>query len=115
MLSYIQNSHNSVPWSFAVEIAAIIAAMMAFFRAAGFAFRVPDGHRTLFAVMLGGAMCILALADERYMGMQLIFLASAGMLILYEWILVRNLKKRRPETKKAGDAEVDDGGFEVVR
>ena len=96
-------------------IAAIIAAMLGFFRVAGFAFRVPDGHRALFDVMLGGAMCILALADERYMGMQLIFLASAGMLILYEWILVRNLKKRRPETKKAGDAEVDDGGFEVVK
>ena len=49
------------------------------------------------------------------MGMQLIFLASAGMLILYEWILVRNLQKKRPETKKTGDAETDDGGFEVVR
>ena len=115
VLSYVQNSQNSVPWSFAVEIAAIIAAMLGFFRAAGFAFRVPDGHRALFAVMLGGAMCILALADERYMGMQLIFLASAGMLILYEWILVRNLQKKRPETKKAGGAETDDGGFEVVR
>ena len=115
VLSYMQNSYNSVPWSFAVEIAAIIAAMMGFFRAAGFAFRVPDGHRALFAVMLGGAMCILALADERYMGMQLILLSSAGMLILYEWILVRNLKKKRPETRKTGDAEVDDGGFEIVR
>ena len=115
VLSYIQNSHNSVPWSFAVEIAAIIAAMMGFFRVAGFAYRVPDGHKALFAVMLGATMCILTLADERYMGMQLIFLASAGMLILCEWIVVRNLKKGRPETKKAGDAEVDDGGFEVVR
>lgn len=115
VLSYMQNSYNSVPWSFAVEIAAIIAAMMGFFRAAGFAYRVPDGHRALFAVMLGAAMCILALADERYMGMQLILLSSAGMLILYEWILVRNLKKKRPETRKTGDAEVDDGGFEIVR
>lgn len=115
VLSYMQNSYNSVPWSFAVEIAAIIAAMMGFFRAAGFAFRVPDGHRALFAVMLGAAMCILALADERYMGMQLILLSSAGMLILYEWILVRNQKKKRPETRKTGDAEVDDGGFEIVR
>ena len=115
VLSYMQNSYNSVPWSFAVEIAAIIAAMMGFFRAAGFAFRVPDGHRALFAVMLGAAMCILTLADERYMGMQLILLSSAGMLILYEWILVRNLKKKRAETRKNGGAETDDGGFEIVR
>lgn len=115
VLSYMQNAYNSVPWSFAVEIAAIIVAMMAFFRVAGFAFRVPDGHRALFAVMMGAAMCILTLADERYMGMQLILLSSAGMLILYEWILVRNLKKKRPETKKSGDAEVDDGGFELIK
>ena len=115
VLSYIQNAYNSVPWSFAVEIAAIIAAMMAFFRVAGFAFRVPDGHRALFAVMMGAAMCILTLADERYMGMQLILLASAGMLILYEWILVRNLKKKRADTRKDGGAETDDGGFEIVK
>ncbi len=114
VLSYMQNAYNSVPWSFAVEIAAIIAAMLGFFRAAGFAFRVPDGHRTLFAVMIGASMCILVLADERYMGMQLLFLSSAGMLILYEWILVRNLKKKRPD-KKDGAAEADDGGFETVR
>lgn len=115
VLSYIQNAYNSVPWSFAVEIAAIIAAMMGFFRVAGFAFRVPDGHKALFAVMMGAVMCILTLADERYMGMQLILLASAGMLILYEWILVRNLKKKRAETRKNGDAETDDGGFEIVK
>lgn len=115
VLSYIQNAYNSVAWSFAVEIAAIIAAMLGFFRVAGFAYRVPNGYRALFAVMLGAAMCILVLADERYMGMQLIFLASAGMLLLYEWALVRNMKKKRPETRKVGDAEVDNGGFEVVR
>ena len=115
VLSYIQNAYNSVLWSFAVEIAAIIAAMMAFFRIAGFAFRVPDGHKALFAVMMGAAMCILTLADERYMGMQLILLSSAGMLILYEWILVRNMKRKRAETKKDGDAETDDGGFEIVK
>ena len=115
VLSYMQNAYNSVAWSFAVEIAAIITAMMGFFRAAGFAFRVPDGHKALFAVMLGAMMCILVLADERYMGMQLIFLASAGMLILYEWILVRNLQQKRPESKKSGAADVDDGGFEKIR
>ena len=115
VLSYMQNALNSVPWSFAVEIAAIIAAMLGFFRAAGFAYHVPDGYRTLFAVMLGASMCILSLADVRYMGMQLMLLSSAGMLILYEWILVRNLKRKRPETAKGDNSGTDDGGFEIVR
>lgn len=114
VLCYLQNAYNSVVWSYAMEIAALIAGMMGFFRAAGFAFRVPDGHRALFGVMMGAALCIMALADERYTGMQLILLSSAGMLLLYEWVLVRNLKKKVPETHMEGETEIDEGGFEVL-
>ncbi len=115
VLCYLQNAYNSVAWSYAMEIAALIFLMLGFFRAAGFAFRASDGYRALFAVMLGAATGIMALADERYMGMQLMLLASAGMQLLYVWILVRNLEKKRPATHREGDAEVDDGGFEVVK
>ena len=62
--------------------------------------------------MMGTMMCIMALADERYMGMQLILLASAGMLLLYTWILVRNLEQLPP--KKIDDPAVDEGGFEKL-
>ena len=112
MLSYMQNALNSVPWSFAVELLALICAMMGFFRVGGFAFHVPDGYRALFAAMLGSAMCIMALADERYMGMQLILLSSAGMLLLYVWLMVRNLEKL--QEKKVDGPEVDAGGFEKL-
>jgi hypothetical protein len=44
--------------------------------------------------------------------MQLILLASAGMLLLYTWILVRNLEKLPP--KKIDDPAVDEGGFEKL-
>ena len=70
------------------------------------------GHEHTLAAMAGTAACIMALADERYMGMQLIFLASAGMLLLYVWILVRNLVVLKE--KKLDEPEVDDGGFEKV-
>ena len=113
VLSYLQNAYNSVAWSYAMEILSIIAAMFGFFRVGGFAFRVPDGHKALFAAMFGTAMCIMSLADERYMGMQLILLASAGMLLLYVWILVRNLEKRQP--KKKDGPEIDAGGFENLQ
>ena len=112
VLSYLQNQLNSVPWSFAVEMLALICAMVGFFRAAGFAFYSPDGYRALFATMMGASMCIMALADERYMGMQLILLASAGMLLLYVWILVRNLEQK--QQKKVDGPEVDAGGFEKL-
>ena len=114
VLCYLQNAYNSVAWSYAMEVVALIFLMLGFFRAAGFAFRMPDGLQALFAVMLGAVVGIMSLADERYMGMQLILLASAGMQLLYVWILVRNLELKRPAAAKQGDAEVDDGGFEII-
>lgn len=112
VLSYVQNQLNSVAWSYAVEMFAIVCAALGFFRAASFAFHVEKGYEALFTSMLGTMACIMALADERYMGMQLIFLASAGMLLLYVWILVRNLAP--VQEKKAPDAEADAGGFEKL-
>ena len=111
VLSYLQNQLNSVPWSFAVEMFTLICAMLGFFRAAGFAFFSVDGYKALFWTMMGSAACIMSLADERYMGMQLMLLASAGMLLLYVWILVRNLERQQ---NKADGPEANEGGFEKV-
>ena len=86
--------------------------MMGFFRVGCFAFHVEKPYNALFSAMMGTMMCLMSLADERYMGMQLILLSSAGMLLLYVWILVRNLEKLPP--KKIDDPEVDDGGFEKL-
>ena len=49
----------------------------------------------------------MSLADGRYLGMEMILLASAGQMLLYVWILLQNLKKkeRRVVVKK-------DDGFE---
>ena len=91
VLCYLQNAYNSVAWSYAMEILSIIAAMFGFFRVGGFAFRVPDGHKALFAAMFGTAMCIMSLADERYTGMQMILLATAGEMLLYNWIMLQNM------------------------
>ena len=113
VLSYVQNQLNSVPWSYAVEMFAIICAMIGFFRVSSFAFHVDKGYEALFFAMLGSTTCIMALADERYMGMQLILLASAGMLLLYVWILVRNLAPVQDEKKEDGP-EIDAGGFEKL-
>ena len=122
VLSYVQNQLNSVPWSYAVEMFAIICAMIGFFRVSSFAFHVDKGYEALFYAMLGTMACIMALADERYMGMQLILLSSAGMLLLYVWILVRNLEpvqeekegRRRRSTRAASRSWAErnyEGGF----
>lgn len=104
---YKMNSINSVLWSYTIDILSSTVAMLAFFRLAGFAFGAPNGYRSMFAAMFGTAMCIIALADERYLGMQLILLGAAIMLVLYNWIMIKNLK--RHEKQQSIDPE---DGFE---
>lgn len=93
IVSYKINAINPNVWAYTMEIIAIIFSMVAFFRIAGFAFDTPNVWRSLFFAMLDGALCIMVLADERYMGMQIMFLASAMMMVLYNWILLSNLQK----------------------
>lgn len=96
---YKMNDINSVVWAYALEIGTVVVAMLAFFYVAGFAFASPSGWRSMFFSMSGCAMCIMSLADERYMGMQLMLLASALMLVMYNWIMFKNLRQRMPQPK----------------
>jgi len=105
--SYKMNAINSVVWAYAIEIISVIIALLTFFRIAGYAFGNPKPFRCLFYCMYGTGMCIMALADERNMGMQLIFLGAAAMLLLYTWVLVSNLKQ-----KEAPSIFAPDDGFE---
>ena len=115
IISYKQNSYNSVPWDYAIEMLSIIAAMLAYFRVMGFAYFVPDGRKCMFAVMMCAMLSIMNLADSRYMGMQMVIMGTAIQMALYNWVLIMNLKKR--EKKKTAEEEqpVDDGGFKHLR
>ena len=114
ILCYKQNSYNSVVWSYVIEMATIIVALLAFFRIAGYAFFAPNWRKCMLAIMMGAAMCIMSLADERYMGMHIIMLSAALMLILYNWILFKNLRKivKRSEIQ---EPQSDEGGFEQIK
>ena len=114
ILCYKQNSYNSVVWSYVIEMATIIVALLAFFRIAGYAFFVPNWRKCMLAIMMGAAMCIMSLADERYMGMHIIMLSAALMLILYNWILFKNLRKK-VKRSEIQEPQADEGGFEQIR
>ena len=93
VVCYKSNAINSVPWSYGLDIFTCIMGMLAFFRLAGFAFGSPNGRRCRFDAMFTAVLCLMCLADERYTGMQLMLLSAALMLILYNWILVMNMRK----------------------
>ncbi len=107
LVSYRENSINSVAWAYALDIFTPIMAMLAFFRLAGFAFGSVNARKVMFNSMFGAMLCMMALADERYMGMQLMLAATAGMLLLYSWLLVLNL--RQAETRRSRSRRQEDG------
>ncbi len=104
---YKMNSNNSIVWSYGLEAVAIILSIIAFFRMAGFPYGVPNPPRAMFFSMLAAAVDIMIIADSRYMGMQLMFFAAAMMLVLYNWIMITNMR-RRPKPVK----EQPNDGFE---
>lgn len=110
VICYKINDINSVVWGYVIEMLAVAAAMNAFFRLAGFVFDSARGWRGMFSAMLGTGTCVMALADERYMGMQLMFLGTACLLLLSTWIMFSNLQYGEAPPK----AQPDDG-FERLR
>ena len=105
--SYKMNSINSIVWAYAIEIISIIVAMLGFFRMAGFIFGSPSPWRSMFFCMFGCSMSIMAIADSRNIGLQLILLGAAIMFALYNWIMISNL-----ERKAAPIRYQPDDGFE---
>ena len=112
IICYKQNALNSVLWSYLIEMASVIVALLAFFRAAGFAFGAVKSWPTLFNIMLGVMMCIMSLADERYMGMHVIMLGAALQLLMYVWVLIKNMQKKQ---LKAREEQPSQDGFERLR
>lgn len=108
---YRRNSINGVAWTYLVEVVTVCMALLAFFRVAGFPFGAPSWRRCMFDVCFAAMLCLTSLADERYMGLHLIFFATALMLLYLNWIMVCNL---RPvgEAQPSAESKEEDGGFE---
>ena len=109
---YKVNSINGVVWVYGVEIVSCCFLLLAFFRVAGFAYSSADPWNSLFFCMFAPFLAIVCLADGRYMGMQLMLLAAAGILMLYNWIQISNLKRKKIDPLAA--AAVETGGFEQL-
>lgn len=110
LTSYKQNSINPVVWDYIIEILTLIVSLLASFRIAGFAYGVTDTKKAMFLCMFGGMLSIMSIADNRYLGQQLMFAASALMMVMYNWIMVANLQERDAE-KAAVETE---SGFEQL-
>ena len=113
LTSYKQNSINPVPWDYAIEIITIALALVAAFRVAGFAYGIPNMEKSMFFSMMAGMMCVMSLADTRYLAQQIMLGASAAMFIMYNWIMVSNLQHRKYKNDEDNSEDYEsDEGFE---
>ncbi|MBR4394473.1 MAG: hypothetical protein IKT07_10715 [Oscillospiraceae bacterium] len=110
VVSYKINNINSVIWSYIIEIIALMMTAVAWFRLAGYPFGRPRGQNCMFTAMAGAMLDVMALADDRHMGMQIMFFCSALMLLYLNWVMVKNLQPgKAPQRRKKEDVP---GGFE---
>jgi len=109
VVSYKMNDINSVVWNYVIEIFTVSTGMISFFRVAGFAYDTPKPFKAMTWAMFGAFMFIMAIADERYMGMQLMFLSAGLMLVLYNWIMIANLQQKPAPVKNYA---AEDDGFD---
>ena len=108
---YKQNSISSIAWQYVTEVVTVSVTLVAFFQVAGFSFYTSKWHQSLFWASAGAELCIMSLADERYLGQQIMLAASALMMIMFNWIMVANLEQREKNPyKNAGEEE----GFEQL-
>lgn len=107
LASYKANDINPVVWSYSIELITVCICVVAYFRIAGLAYAAPKGKKTLFSCMAAFYMCFMSLADARYLGMQIMNIATGLIMLLYLWILVENFDFTAPEY-----IDIDDGGFE---
>ena len=112
LTSYKQNSINPIIWMYAIEILTLIVDALAFFRIAGFAYGVPDAKKTMFNCMLGAMLSLMSLADNRYLGQQVMFLAVALMFIMVVWIMIANLRVREETSASVREDDEEDSPVE---
>lgn len=98
---YRANASNPNLWIYAIETIAVCVILIALFYVAGYAFGRPEPKKACFMSLFAAFMCITTLADSRYTGLELILVSTAGMLLMYGWLIVKNrCAPPEPEAEK---------------
>lgn len=92
--SYRQNATIPSVGVYAVEIVAICSCLVAFFYTSGYAYGIARPVESMIATMFAAFMCFMTVSDSRYLGLQLILVAGAGMLLAENWMLISNMQEK---------------------
>ena len=96
-LLYCYKLHSTEPviWTFALEIVATAAAVVAVYQAARYYYGAGAGKRALIAVQLGVYLNVAVLFGERSTSWNVLFGATAALLLLLEFLLIENMWEKR--------------------
>ena len=92
VVSYRQDADTSVVWSYAPEIIAIAASLLACYYVAGHAYGRPRPFTAIFFCEFGAFACLVTLPDERLLALQIMFFAVAAMQLYWGLLLTINLR-----------------------
>lgn len=92
---YKNNAENPVIWAFLVEILAVAATVIAWYELAAYFYDRANPFAAVFFVQGAAFMDIATLADERSAPMTVMFAVHAALMLMFEFLLVKNLAPRR--------------------
>lgn len=89
---YKNYAADPVVWHFAVQLLSVCACLLAFYYISGFAYNSPRKLQTIYFCHLGAFLSIGSCADDNYIGIQLISVATAGILLLLSYAQLANMQ-----------------------
>lgn len=92
VVSYRENAISPAVWGYAMEVLALACTLVAFYYVASVPFGKPRPFAAIFFSQLGAFLCLVTLPDDRWTGQQVMFVATAGMLLFFSWMLIMNLR-----------------------
>ena len=102
---YKNNAENPVIWAFLVEILAVAVTVMAWYELAAYFYDRANPFAAVFFVQGAAFMDITTLADERSAPMTVMFAVHAALMLMYEFLLVKNFApRRRARHERGGEA-----------
>lgn len=92
---YKNNAENPVVWAFLVEVLAVAATVLAWYELAAYFYGRANPFAALFFVQCAAFIDITTLSDERGAAMTVMFACHAALMLMFEFLLVKNLAPRR--------------------
>lgn len=93
IFTYKLDAENPVLWACGPEVLAVVSSVLAFYYITAYFYKRAKPNTTLIIVQVSSYLNLCALSDERRLSLNVMFAVSAAMMLLFEFILIANMKE----------------------